>query len=274
MSEPAVFVSIEALAEALASETPPRVLDVRFVLGRDDGPAAYAAGHIPGALYVDLPTDLASPTGPGTGSRPLPDRDTFAATVGSWGIDHDTRVVVYDDRRGLSAGRAWWLLKWIGLRDVELLDGDYSAWVAADLPTRGGIEHAAPAAFAAAPPLVREIDADGAAQLGARARLLDARTADDVSGKGRIPGARVVSTVDNVGGDGRLLPLRQLRERFAAVGATDGEELGVYCGGGVVATHEIAVLRHIGVDAALYPGSWSEWITDPSRPIDDGANDA
>ncbi len=274
MSEGAVFVSAPDLARALEGEAPPRVLDVRFVLGEDDGEQAYERGHLPGALYVDLPSDLASEPRPDTGSRPLPDRDTFAATVGRLGIDHDTSVVVYDDRRGLSAGRAWWLLKWVGLRDVALLDGDYSSWVADGLPTETGRVEVAPRDFTAAPSLVRAIDADEAARLGERGRLLDARRDDDVAAKGRIPGAKIASTADNVDPDGHLLPVSELRERFAALGAADGGELGVYCGGGVVATHEVAVLRHIGIDAALYPGSWSEWITDPTRPIDDGAHDA
>lgn len=264
------------------------VLDVRWRLG---GPSTYPeflGGHVPGACWVDLDADLADPPGPG-GRHPLPDSERLQSRLRSWGIDDDSRVVVYDGSDATAAARAWWVLRWVGLESVQVLDGGLAAWTAAGgVLLAGPAETRPPGTCAVRPGAMPTLDADGAARLAAEGVLLDARAAPRYRGEvepidpiaGHIPGARSAAATDNVDADGRFLPADQLRQRFAQLGVTDDADeaadpsidapdpsTGVYCGSGVTAAHTVLGLELAGRTAALYPGSWSEWITDPHRPV-------
>ncbi|MET8976469.1 sulfurtransferase [Streptomyces sp. NPDC004539] len=274
-----VTVSVEELAEQLASPRPPVVLDVRWSLGDPHGRAHYADAHIPGAVYVDLDTELAAPPTREAGRHPLPDPADFQAAARSWGITEGARVVVYDDLGNTAAARAWWLLRHSGVTEVSLLDGALGAWRAAGLPLESGVP-AAPApgdvvlTFGALP----VTDADGADELAADGLLLDARAGERYRGEaepvdpraGHIPGAVSAPTGENLTADGRFRPAGELRKRFEEKGADDTVRIGVYCGSGVTAAHQIAALEIAGFRAALFPGSWSAWSADPERPAATG----
>ncbi len=251
-------------------------LDVRYQLGRTDGREQYLAGHVPGAAYVDLGTDLADPVGDGSeGRHPLPDPDRFAAAMRACGVRQDRPVVVYDAVGGTSAARAWWLLVHHGHPDVRILDGGWPAYVETGGAVALGEEAPEPGDFTAGPGRLPVLDADTAADLARRGVLIDARAAERFRGEtepvdpvaGHIPGAVNVPTSANLV-SGRFAALDQLRATYAEVGALeDGVAVGAYCGSGVTAAHDVFALRLLGVDAALYPGSWSAWVSDPSRPV-------
>jgi thiosulfate/3-mercaptopyruvate sulfurtransferase len=273
------IISASDLASALAGPNPPVLLDVRWQLsvakaGGEppfDGRAAYESGHIPGAVYVDLDRELASAPG-SNGRHPLPDVQEFGVAMRRAGVGAGRPVVVYDSGQSWAAARAWWLLRWTGHPDVRVLDGGLAAW-------EGSLETAVPEPaegdFAPAPGAVALLDADGAATLARTGVLFDARAGERYRGEvepidpvgGHIPGAVSAPTTENVGPDGRFLPAAELQARFEALGATDGKDVGVYCGSGVSAAHEALALAVAGIPAALYVGSWSEWSADPSRPV-------
>ncbi len=273
------IISASELASDLAAGSPPVLLDVRWQLSLAkaagepsfDGRAEYAAGHLPGAVYIDLDRELAG--APGTGGRhPLPDLTEFGAVMRKAGVSSRTPVVVYDGGQGWAAARAWWLLRWTGHPNVRVLDGGLPAW-------RGELSVATPEPaagdFRPEPGARGLLDADGAAALARSGVLLDARAGERYRGDvepvdrvgGHIPGAVSAPTTDNVATDGRFLPAEELAERFKALGATDGSQVGVYCGSGVSGAHQVLALAVAGVPAALYVGSWSEWSSDPSRPV-------
>jgi thiosulfate/3-mercaptopyruvate sulfurtransferase len=289
---PSPLVGVIELAGNLSSAPAPLVLDVRWQLDRSDGWDRHRAARIPGSRYVDLETELSGPRTAGSGRHPLPHPAQLAATMAAWGVGPRTAVVVYDDSAGLAAARCWWLLRWAGHADVRLLDGGLAAWTAAGLPLerdgngeageqmqageRGpagedGATVAGPLARAGSLPV---LDAAGAAELARRGVLLDARAGERYRGeqepvdpfRGHIPGALSAPATDNLDGDGRFLAPAALRRRFARLGAVGGGPVGVYCGSGVTAAHEVLALELAGIEAALYPGSWSEWVADPSRP--------
>ncbi|MHB1834590.1 MAG: sulfurtransferase [Solirubrobacteraceae bacterium] len=272
------LISAAELRTATERGTAPAILDVRFDVAAGPLRDAYERGHIPGAAFVDLDADLASAAGAG-GRHPLPEPDAFVAAMRRAGVSTGRPAVVYDDAGGLMAGRAWWLLRHYGHPSVSLLDGGLSAWIAAGGALATGVETPATGDFDGEPGSMRVLDADDAAALAARGVLLDARQPERYRGEvepldpvgGHIPGARNRSTRDNLGPDGRFHDAGALREAFAAVGARPGTEVGVYCGSGVTAAHEVLALELIGVEAALYPGSWSGWVADPSRPVATGA---
>lgn len=262
----------------LASGTSPVLLDVRWSLGGPSGLGAYRLGHIPGAEFVDLDLELSAP--PGSGRHPLPGAAEFQAAMRRHGVRRTRSVVVYDASTGTSAARAWWLLRYFGHPDVALLDGGFAAWTASGLRVAAGDEPSpAEGDFEAMPGNLPLLDAAGAAAMASRGVLIDARAPERFRGEiepidavaGHIPGARSVPAQQTLGPDGRLLSRDALRDRFAAVGIQAGDPVGVYCGSGVVATQEIFAMAVAGIDAELYAGSWSEWITDPSRPIATGA---
>lgn len=289
----APLISVDRLAELLdarSASTPVTVLDVRWSLSGPPGRDAYAAGHIPSARFVDLDHQLAAPhepNGPG-GRHPLPSADDFQAAMQSLGVSDDQPVVVYDAADATAAARAWWLLRYFSHSDVRVLDGGYAAWTAARKPTVSGSDPGASGAgvasgtgnFIAVPGAMPVLDADGAAKLAVEGVLLDARAAARFRGEvepvdpvaGHIPGAVSAPTADNVGPDDRFLATEVLRTRFASLGANavDSREIGVYCGSGVTAAHEVLALELAGIKAALYAGSWSDWITGPSRPVATG----
>ncbi|MDT3397691.1 sulfurtransferase [Streptomyces sp. B1866] len=266
-----------ALAAALASERPPLLLDVRWQLGGPPGRPEYEAGHLPGAVYVDLDSQLAGPPG-ASGRHPLPDLTGFAAAMRRAGVTRDRAVVAYDGGQGWAAARAWWLLRWAGHPSVAVLDGGLPAWTAHGGPLTTEEPAAAEGDFVPEPGALPALTADEAAALARRGVLLDARAAERYRGDvepidrvgGHIPGAVSAPTAQNVGPDGRFLPADRLAERFAALGATPGAEVGVYCGSGVSAAHQVLALAVAGVPAALYVGSWSAWSADPGRPVATG----
>ncbi|MFC0450865.1 sulfurtransferase [Rhodococcus jostii] len=272
-------VTAEELNAALHGDTPPAVLDVRWALGDTEGRQHYLAAHIPGAVFVDLDTELAAHGEPALGRHPLPAVADLQAAARRWGLTAGTPVVAYDNTGNLAAARAWWLLRWAGVADVRLLDGGLAAWTAAELPTRSGDEHpAAPGDIILTEGQLPTLTADEAAALATEGVLLDARAAERYSGEtepvdpkaGHIPGARSAPTSENLGPDGRFASVDALRARFTAVGAEPGTTVGVYCGSGVTAAHQVAALALAGVDAVLYPGSWSQWSSDPGRPVSTG----
>ncbi|MEU9988228.1 sulfurtransferase [Streptomyces sp. NPDC048045] len=278
------IITATELAQDLATQRPPVLLDVRWQLSvakaagapAFDGRAEYAAGHIPGAVFVDLDRELASAPGD-RGRHPLPDLAEFGAAMRRAGVSADRPVVVLDGGQGWAAARAWWLLRWTGHPDVRVLDGGLPAWQG---PLSTDVPAPAEGDFEPAPGAAGLLDADGAAALARAGVLLDARAGERYRGEvepidrvgGHIPGAVSAPTNENVGPDGRFLPAAELRDRFKALGVSDDAEVGVYCGSGVSGAHEVLALAVAGVPSALYVGSWSEWSSDPSRPVAVGAD--
>jgi thiosulfate/3-mercaptopyruvate sulfurtransferase len=265
-------------AARLAAQRGLTVLDVRWRLGGPPGRELYAAGHIPGAAFVDLDKDLAGPPGPG-GRHPLPAAADFERAMRLAGVSDETPVVVYDDADSTAAARAWWLLRYFGHQSVRVLDGGFRAWTAAGYPAGTADDfHGRAGDFTARPAQLDVLDADGAASLARTGLLLDARAVERYRGEaepvdpvaGHIPGAVSAPTSENVNPDGTFRSARELADRFRALGAADGRPVGSYCGSGVTAAHEVLALTLAGIPAALYPGSWSGWITDPSRPVATG----
>ncbi len=262
------LISIDELATELAKVT---VLDVRYKLGGPAGEAEFLAGHIPGAAYVDLDRALASPPGAG-GRHPLPDASTFQAAMRSAGISSERAVVVYDDWSGRAAARAWWLLRYYGHRNVRVLDGGWSAWKRAGGEVATESRPPIPGTFTAVPKGMPTVEADEVQKVGV---LVDARAPERFRGDaepvdpvaGHIPGAVNVPTTANLDGDGKFRTGAELASEYAKVGAVLGADVAVYCGSGITAAHDVLALEIAGVRAKLYPGSWSGWITDPSRPI-------
>ncbi|MFJ8045311.1 sulfurtransferase [Kitasatospora sp. NPDC096147] len=279
MSAPSPLIDVAELAAALDAATPPALLDVRWALGGPPGAEEYAAGHLPGAHYLDLDRELASPPGAG-GRHPLPDTEVLAAALRRAGVRADRPVVVYDAGPATSAARAWWLLRWAGHRDVRVLDGGLAAWTAAGRPLDFTTPQDGGGDFVPEPGALPTVDAAGAAELARTGLLLDARAGERYRGEvepvdpraGHIPGAVSAPTTENLAADGRFRPAAELAERFAALGVKDSTEVAVYCGSGVTAAHELLALTVAGhPGAALYPGSWSEWSADPANPAETGA---
>jgi thiosulfate/3-mercaptopyruvate sulfurtransferase len=259
-----------------------RTVDCRASLSDlQHGRNAYAAGHIPGAVFADLADELSAPVVQGvTGRHPLPDRKTLAMTFGRLGIAETTQVIAYDAGNGAFAARLWWLLRWLGHASVAVLDGGLEAWTGAGLPLHAGIEQCPPARFPIRTSQTRTVSAEDILAHPERLLLIDARSEPRYRGEfepidpvaGHIPGAVCKPFEGNLGGDKRFLPPGELRARYAdCVGpgsGTAGRELVAYCGSGVTACHDILALRHAGLpEPALYPGSFSEWIQDPRRPV-------
>ncbi|GAA1456855.1 sulfurtransferase [Williamsia maris] len=272
-----VTITADELRTRLAGTDPPVLLDVRWQLGDDRGDEHYRDAHIPGAIYVDLNSDLASPAGPQDGRHPLPGIAALQDTARRWGIDADSTVVAYDDNGNQAAARAWWLLRWAGLTDVVLLDGGLRSWRHAGFDLASGDETASSqGGVILAAGHAPTVDVDEVATTDGI--LLDARAGERYRGEnepvdpraGHIPGALSAPTSDNLNGEGRFRSPEELRTRFAALGVEPGTPTTVYCGSGVTAAHQIAALAIAGIDATLYPGSWSQWSADPRRPAATG----
>jgi thiosulfate/3-mercaptopyruvate sulfurtransferase len=256
------------------------IVDCRFDL-KDTGAGerAYAAGHIPGAVYAHVDRDLSAEKTGTNGRHPLPDVETFAATLGRLGIDASTQVVVYDQDSGGFASRLWWMLRWLGHDGVALLNGGFAKWAAEGRPTTAGVEARARRVFVPHPqPQMVATSADVAAMVGNKDwRLIDARAPERFRGEvepvdkvaGHIPGAINVPFLENLDLNGTFKPPADLAARFhEASGSTSTDHLVVYCGSGVTACQNLLALEHAGLHGArLYPGSWSEWSSDPSRPM-------
>jgi thiosulfate/3-mercaptopyruvate sulfurtransferase len=265
-------------ADLLAAPGLPVLLDVRWALGDDRGRERYLAGHLPGAVYVDLETELAAPPSAAGGRHPLPAVADLQAAARRWGVRAGGAVVAYDATGGLAAARAWWLLRWGGLADVRLLDGGLDAWVAAGGRLEPGDVVPEPGDVVLTGGGMPTLTADEAAALpGSGGVLLDARAGERYRGEaepvdpraGPVPGAVSAPTAENLRPDGTFRT--DLAGRFAALGVRPGTAVGVYCGSGVTAAHEVAALAEAGSEAALWPGSWSQWSADPSRPVETGA---
>ena len=282
-SGPTHLIDVASLASELVGDSPPVLLDVRWRLGGPPGIDSYRVGHLPGAVFVDLDTDLAAPPGP-SGRHPLPTVTQFQAAMRRAGVRAGHRVVAYDDGDSTIAARAWWLLRYFGHEPVRVLDGGFRAWTAAGQPVTADEPRVAAGDLTAVPGRLRLLDAAGAAALARDGVLLDARSGGRYRGEtetvdpvaGHIPGALSAPTTGNVGADGRFLPPADLRQRFARLGiplpGPSGQAVGAYCGSGVTAAHEVLALALVGVPAALYVGSWSGWIADPGRPVATGAD--
>ncbi|APF35289.1 sulfurtransferase [Microbacterium paludicola] len=259
---------------------PVRVLDVRWWLDRPDGRPAFRAGHIPGARYADLDTQLAEHGEPAQGRHPLPSPETLQAAVRDWGIDGGDTVVVYDDVANLASGRAWWVLRDAGIADVRVLDGALAAWTDAGFDLEEGDAPAVrPGTAVVSPGTLPMLGIDDVLAFARTGLLLDARAGERFRGEvepmdpraGHIPGAVSAPTTQNNDDAGRFRSPDELRERFAALGAEPGATVGVYCGSGVSAAHEAIALSLAGYRPVLYPGSWSQWSQHPDRPAATGA---
>lgn len=274
---PVITVTELAAQPKGASDRGPVLLDVRYRMGGPPGRPEYEAGHLPGAHYVDLETELAGAPG-AAGRHPLPGTEVFTAAMRRAGVGPDRDVVVYDSWLGWGAARAWWLLRWAGHARVRVLDGGLSAWTAAGLPLETDVPADEDGDFTAVPGGLPLLDADAAAALARSGVLLDARASERYRGEvepidpvaGHIPGAVSAPTAENVDpATGLFLPPGDLAARFSGVGATAGTQVGVYCGSGVSGAHEVLALAAAGVPAALYVGSWSEWSR-AERPVATG----
>jgi thiosulfate/3-mercaptopyruvate sulfurtransferase len=275
---PSPLVSAPQLLVARAAGLAPAILDCSFDLADTAaGRRAYAQGHQPGARYAHLDEDLSAPKTGRNGRHPLPARETWAATLGRYGIGPGTPVVVYDAQGSMYAARAWWMLRWVGHRAVSVLDGGIAAWREAGGEIESGV---GPAPAAAAPypvgeSLVRSIDADTLLESLGRVTLLDARAGERFRGEvepldaraGHIPGARSRFFKDNLDASGRFRPAQELRAAFERYGKPPAEVVH-QCGSGVTACHNLLAMEIAGLEGSvLYPGSWSEWSADPSKPV-------
>jgi thiosulfate/3-mercaptopyruvate sulfurtransferase len=270
-------VDAATLAAELAAGQPPVLLDVRWRLGGPPGIDSYRAGHLPGAVFVDLDRDLSAPPGPG-GRHPMPPAEAFQAAMRRAGVSDGQRVVAYDDGDALPAARAWWLLRYFGHDQVRVLDGGFRAWQAAGLPVTMAQPPTPAGDFTAHPGGLPVLDAVGAAALAASGVLLDVRAAERYRGEtepvdpvaGHIPGALNAPAAGNFAADGTFRSPAELRHRFVALGAAGDREVGAYCGSGVTAAQAVLALALAGIPASMYLGSWSNWVADPARPVATG----
>ena len=255
------------------------LLDTRLTTTGPPGREQYDAGHLPGAVYVDLDDDLAGAPGPG-GRHPLPEPARFVAAMRRSGVRRDSTVVVYDAGPATAAARLWWPLRDHGHADVLVLDGGLAAWVAAGRPVSTEPSRPPlPGDWTGVPGHLTAVDDTDAAALPTRGVLLDVRAAERFRGDtepidavaGHVPGAVNAPLTGNTDDLGRFLSPEPLRSRFASLGVRADVPVAAYCGSGVTACQTILALRLVELDAALYPGSWSGWISDPTRPVATGA---
>ena len=275
---PTPLVSPEQLISALAAGATPLIVDCSFDLADvAAGERAYGQGHLPGALYAHLDRELAGAKTGRNGRHPLPARADWAATLARLGVTPERAVVVYDGQGGMYAARAWWMLLWAGHRAVSVLDGGLAAWKAAGGAVDSGVVApvAAPSPYPLAESLVPSVDADALHKALGRVTLVDARAGERYRGEvepldkraGHIPGARSRFFKDNLDAQGRFKPADQLRTTFAAFGV-EPRQVVHQCGSGVTACHNLLAMEVAGLKgSSLYPGSWSEWSSDPERPV-------
>ena len=273
------LISAPQLRALQSAGTPLVVLDCGFdLVDPGAGERAHALGHLPGARYVHLERDLAGIKTGRNGRHPLPTRQSLAASAGAWGIAPGIQVVCYDRQGGVYAARAWWMLRWLGHDEVAVLDGGWAAWQAdsGEVETkRVGPQPQPPYPDAAA--AMATVDANTLLASLGRLTLLDARAPERFRGEtetldpvaGHIPGATCRFFKNNLAPDGRFKPASQLRDEFIALGLAD--EVVHQCGSGVTACHNLLAMAHAGLaPGVLYPGSWSEWCSDPSKPVSTG----
>ena len=277
-----VLITAAELASLIQAGDPITILDVRWRLDEPDGRAAYLQGHLPGAVYVSLDEELSDHTIAGRGRHPLPSRRSLEAAARRWGIRQDGLVVVYDDWNRAGSARAWWVLTAAGLANVRILDGGLSAWRSAGgsletgpvTPQPGNVTVLHDDLYAGSRPTLTAEEA-GAGVV----TLLDARAPERFRGDvepvdavaGHIPGAKNIPSGALLEDDGTFLANGALAQLFSNHGVDRDARVGAYCGSGVTATIAIAALAATGCEAALFPGSWSEWSSDPSRPVGRGS---
>jgi thiosulfate/3-mercaptopyruvate sulfurtransferase len=253
------------------------ILDVRWELASGADRAAYLEGHIPGSVFVDLDGQLADPPSE-RGRHPLPSAKRFGVEMRALGVSSERPVVVYDAAMSMAAARAWWLLRYFGHPDVSVLDGGLRGWVQRGHPLTTEVPAPRPGNFVAHPGAMPTLTAADAQAMATGGILLDARARERYLGvtepidpvAGHIPGARNRPTAANVDGEGRFLGATALRAAFEELGVRQDVAVAAYCGSGITAAHEVLALEVAGYHAALYPGSWSEWIADPARPVATG----
>jgi thiosulfate/3-mercaptopyruvate sulfurtransferase len=277
-ARPDQLVDVQRLAAELAGDRPPIVIDARWTLTGPPGILSYRAGHLPGARFADLDTELSGRRG-AAGRHPLPTAADFEQLMRRLGVNDDSAVVTYDALDSVPAARAWWDLRYFGHENVRVLDGGYPAWVTAGLPITLEEPVVVPGDFVARPGGMPIIDADQAADVAKNGALIDVRVGERYRGEvepvdpiaGRIPGAVNLPSAGNVGPDGKFLDIETLRKRYEELGLADDAEVGVYCGSGVNAANAVFAMTLAGLEApALFVGSWSHWIADPTRPIATG----
>lgn len=276
------LISVSELADQLESERNNlRILDVRWSLPAPDGREAFAAAHIPTAVYVDLETELSDHSIEGRGRHPLPTGEALQTALRRWGVNTGDTVVVYDDWNRAGSARAWWVLRAAGISDVRILDGGFSAWVQAGEPVAAGetavvdgdvVVSRSDLYSGALPTLTAEQVADFAGV------LVDARAPERFRGEvepvdavaGHIPGAVNAPSTAALDDNGFFRSPTQLREYFTGVGVDGSGPVGAYCGSGVTAAVDIVALQLAGIDAALFPGSWSQWSSESANPVATG----
>lgn len=278
-------ISAAQLEELRADAADVVLLDVRWRLGGPSGRADHDAAHLPGAVFIDLDTELAAPPGPG-GRHPLPDPDALQSVLRRAGVGRGSHVVVYDDGNGSIAARAWWLLRWAGLSAdrVAVLSGGWAGWLAAGRVTTGEPSRPVEGDVVVRPGAMPVLDADAAAAVARAGSLLDARAAPRYRGEvepvdpraGHIPGARNLPATDIVGADGQVRAPAELARMLVERGVSEDGPVGAYCGSGVTAAALVLAAEHAGLRSAqapiaLYAGSWSHWSADPARPVATGA---
>jgi thiosulfate/3-mercaptopyruvate sulfurtransferase len=266
LTERVVLLDVAELAGLVAASDPPTLIDIRWRLGGPPGRLDHLAGHIPGAAFVDLDAELCGQPGR-AGRHPLPDPTDLQAVLRRAGVRTGHPVIVYDGGESQAAARGWWTLRWVGHDDVHVLDGGFAAWVAAGQPTEPGEVTPAPGDIVVRPGQLPVLDADAAAELARTGSLLDARIGPRFRGEmepvdpvaGHIPGAVNLPAADLLQPDGRLRPPHDLRKIFEEAGV--GGPVGAYCGSGVTAANTVLALHRAGfTEAALYVGSWSNWV--------------
>jgi thiosulfate/3-mercaptopyruvate sulfurtransferase len=275
------LISTRELAERL-NDPEWAIIDCRFSLNQTErGGEDYKRGHIPGAVYAHLDRDLSGRVISGkTGRHPLPSIESIAATFSGWGISDGVQVVAYDDAGGSVAARLWWMLRWLGHDAVAVLDGGWPQWQREGSPVKAGVEQRSPRIFAPKPRPEWLASTDEVVHLSRMALLLDARTPERYRGDhepidpvaGHIPGARCASFTENLTPEGRFRSQEELSARFQTLlSGSPPDQAICYCGSGVTGAHNVLAMEHAGLTGArLYAGSWSEWITDPSRPVEMG----
>jgi thiosulfate/3-mercaptopyruvate sulfurtransferase len=271
-----LLITATELAARIDAGDPLTILDVRWRLDDPDGRPAYLRGHLPGAVYVSLEDELSDHTMTGRGRHPLPSGRTLEAAARRWGVRQDDSVVVYDDWNRAGSARAWWVLTAAGLPNVRILDGGLSAWQSAGQsleagpvdPRPGNVTVPQDDLYAGSRPTLAAEQSDTVTLLDARAPERfrgDAEPLDPAAG--HIPGAKNLPSGAVLAGDGTFVGDVALAQLLSDRDIDRHSRVGVYCGSGVTATVAIAALAAAGREAALYPGSWSEWCSDPTRPV-------
>ncbi len=272
------LVTVPELRRLHDSVVPLRILDVRWRLDRPDGRAEYLEGHLPDAVYVDLDHELSAHGVEGQGRHPLPTAVALQEAARRWGVNAGDLVVAYDDVKGLAAARAWWLLRQAGV-DVRVLDGGLRAWTDAGEPLESGDVVPVPGDVELGEIGADALSIDEAEAFPASGVLLDVRAPERYRGEvepmdpvaGHIPGAVNLPTTVHCGPGGTLLHPEALRENFAGVGVAPGTPVAAYCGSGITAAHTALALAEAGIDAKVFPGSWSQWSNTPGRPVATGS---